>query len=64
VTDEPKETPRVTLEMDGVDFLKLVTGAEQGPTMFMSGRLKLEGDMMFAASIQSMFRLPGAAPAA
>jgi putative sterol carrier protein len=45
--------------MDGVTFLKLVTGAEQGPAMFMSGKLQLEGDMMFAANIQSMFRLPG-----
>lgn len=59
VTDSPVETPRVTLTMDGVSFLKLVTGAEQGPTMFMSGKLQLEGDMMFAANIQSMFTLPG-----
>ncbi len=59
VTDSPAETPRVSLTMDGVDFLKLVTGAEQGPTMFMSGRLQLEGDMMFAANIQSMFTIPG-----
>ena len=60
VTDAPTETARVTLTMDGVSFLKLVTGAEQGPTMFMSGKLQLEGDMMFAANIQTMFRLPGA----
>jgi putative sterol carrier protein len=59
VTDSPTETPRVTLTMDGVSFLKLVTGAEPGPTMFMSGKLQLEGDMMFAANIQSMFTLPG-----
>jgi putative sterol carrier protein len=62
VTDSPTETPRVTLTMDGVSFLKLVTGAEPGPTMFMSGKLQLEGDMMFAANIQSMFTLPGGSP--
>src|SRR5436190_20749948 len=50
---------RVTLSLDGVDFLKLVTGNAQGPALFMSGRLKIEGDLMFSAQIQSMFRIPG-----
>jgi putative sterol carrier protein len=62
VTDEPKETARVTLTMDGVDFLRLVTGGVQGPTLFMSGKLKIEGDLMFSANIQSMFTIPTSAP--
>ncbi|HTG48898.1 MAG TPA: SCP2 sterol-binding domain-containing protein, partial [Gemmatimonadales bacterium] len=54
----PESEPRVTLKMDGVDFLKLVSGNASGPVMFMSGKLKIEGDLMFSAQIQSMFTIP------
>jgi putative sterol carrier protein len=56
---EPSSEPRVTLKLDGVDFLRLVTGNAIGPMLFMSGKLKIEGDLMFSAQIQSMFVLPG-----
>jgi putative sterol carrier protein len=55
----PRSEARVTLKLDGVDFLKLVTGNANGPMLFMSGKLKIEGDLMFSAQIQSMFRIPG-----
>lgn len=51
--------PRVALTLDGVDFLRLVTGNAIGPMLFMSGKLRIEGDLMFAAQIQSMFEIPG-----
>ena len=54
----PESEPRVTLKMDGVNFLKLVSGNASGPMMFMSGKLKIEGDLMFSAQIQSMFTIP------
>ena len=57
---EPSQTPRVTLTLDGVNFLKLVTGNAQGPALFMSGQLRIEGDLMYSAQIQSMFKIPGA----
>jgi len=50
--------PRVTLKLDGMTFLKLVTGNANGPMLFMTGKLKIEGDLMFSAQIQSMFRIP------
>jgi putative sterol carrier protein len=46
--------------MKPVDFLKLVTGNAAGPMLFMTGKLKIEGDLMFAATVQSLFRIPGA----
>jgi putative sterol carrier protein len=58
-TTEPTEDPRVTFKMDGVTFLRLVTGNASGPMLFMSGKLKIEGDMMFAPQIQSLFKVPG-----
>ena len=53
--------PRVTFTVAPVDFLKLVSGNAGGPTMFMTGKLKIDGDLMFAAGVQSLFRIPGAA---
>jgi putative sterol carrier protein len=59
VGDEPTgENPRVTLTMAPVPFLKLVTGQQSGPVMFMTGKLKLEGDVMFASRLTSFFRIP------
>ena len=52
------ESARVTFVVDGADFLRLVTGNAAGPTLFMSGRLKIEGDMMFAASAAGLFTIP------
>jgi len=59
VSEEPAATPRLTMRVGGVDFLKLVTGNQSGPGLFMTGKLKLEGDIMFAAGLASMFRVPG-----
>jgi putative sterol carrier protein len=50
--------PRVTFKIKPVDYLKLVTGNAAGPVLFMTGKLKIEGDLMFAAGVQSLFRLP------
>lgn len=50
---------RVTFTIGGPDFLRLVSGNADGPALFMSGKLKLEGDMIFAASAASLFEIPG-----
>jgi putative sterol carrier protein len=50
--------PRVTIRMDSADFLKLVTG-NANPTMaFMRGKLKVKGDLGFAAQLPKLFRIP------
>jgi putative sterol carrier protein len=55
---DPTSDPRVTLKLNGVNFLKLVSGNAGGPMMFMSGKLKIDGDLMFSTQIQSMFAIP------
>ena len=60
VEKDGAHAPRVTFKLKPVDFLKLVTGNAGGPTMFMTGKLKIDGDVMFAASVQGLFRMPGA----
>jgi putative sterol carrier protein len=52
--------PRVTITMDGADFLKLVTGNANPPMMFMRGRLRVAGDLGFAARLAGFFRIPSA----
>lgn len=54
------ERSRVAFQIDGADFLRLVTGNAAGPVLFMSGKLKIEGDMMFAARTASLFTIPKA----
>jgi putative sterol carrier protein len=54
----PEGEARVTFKLNPVDFLKLVTGNASGPQMFLTGRLKINGDLMFAARVQSLFEIP------
>jgi putative sterol carrier protein len=52
--------PRVTLELDAVDFLRLATGNADPATLFLGGRLGLVGDELFAIEMASFLRIPGA----
>ena len=46
---------RVTLALGMADFLRLVSGKLNGMQAFMTGKLKLTGDMMFAQIMQGWF---------
>lgn len=50
------EPARVTLTLALPDFLKLIGGKLDGMQAFMSGRLRIGGDMMFAQTMQTWFR--------
>ncbi len=54
------ESPRVTLRIGLVDFLRLITGKANGVQLFMTGKLKVSGDMFFAQTFQTWFDRPGA----
>ena len=58
VTRRPKESARATLELDGADFLRLVAGAAEGVELFLTGKLRIEGDLMLTAQLPSLFRIP------
>ena len=60
VSNEPEEQSKVKITTAPVTFLKLVTGQQSGPVLFMTGKLKLEGDVMFASRMTSFFRIPKA----
>ena len=57
-SDSPTQDPKVTIKTSGVQFLKLAAGKASGPVLFMTGKLKLEGDVMLASRLTSFFRIP------
>jgi putative sterol carrier protein len=52
------ESPRVSLRIALADFLRLITGAANGMQLFMTGKLKVSGDLFFAQTYQSWFDRP------
>jgi putative sterol carrier protein len=60
-SDDPGRDPNVTIKLGPVDFLKLAANKASGPTLFMTGKLKLEGDVMLASRLTTFFRIPTAA---
>jgi putative sterol carrier protein len=56
VTSEgASENPRLTLQTNLPDFMRLIFNQADGTQLFMSGKLKLKGDMMFAMQMQNFF---------
>jgi putative sterol carrier protein len=55
------EDPKVTITIDLLSFTRLTAGQAQGPGLFMSGKLKLSGDLMFGARVAGFFDPPRAA---
>jgi putative sterol carrier protein len=60
IDKERADSPKVTITTDIVSFSKLVTGQAQGPQLFMAGKLKVSGDLMFSARIMNFFDRPKA----
>jgi putative sterol carrier protein len=58
VNNPPEHEPKVTLKLGPVDFLKLVTGNAEGPLLFMSGKLRIEGDLLLSARLTGVFEIP------
>ena len=47
--------PTVTLSTDRDSFAALMTGKAQGPTLYMSGKLRIQGDLVLAQRMGSFF---------
>jgi hypothetical protein len=54
----PTADARVTLTLSPVDFLRAVTGTVNVAFLFMRGRVKVRGDLAFAAGLINYFDLP------
>ena len=49
--------PALTLQMSAQDWLDMTSGKANGQMLFMSGKLKLKGDMGLAMKLGSMFSM-------
>jgi SCP-2 sterol transfer family len=54
--------PDLTLELEPVAFLHLVTGIGSPQRLLLTGKLKLRGDLMLALALPRVLRLPGRRP--
>lgn len=50
------ENPNITITMKPADFVDLATGKLDGTMAFMSGKIKIKGDMGLAMKLQSVLR--------
>jgi putative sterol carrier protein len=57
-SEELREEPDLTVEIDCVQFLRLVTGNASGPKLLLKGDLRLDGDLMLATRLPQLFRRP------
>lgn len=49
--------PLVLLSLSDEDFVKLITGKANAQRLFMSGKLKLKGDVMFVTTIRPLYHV-------
>lgn len=51
------DSPNITLTMEDENFVNLLSGKLNGQTAFLTGKLKIQGDMTLAMKLQSVFNL-------
>ena len=57
ISEGPTSTPNLTLQMSAQDWLDMLSGKQSGQMLFMSGKLKIKGDMGLAMKLGSMFQM-------
>ncbi|MBI4515532.1 MAG: SCP2 sterol-binding domain-containing protein [Deltaproteobacteria bacterium] len=58
VTEGAHASPNMTMTMAAQDYVDMITGKLNGQMAFMSGKLKIAGDMGLAMKMQSLFKRP------
>jgi putative sterol carrier protein len=49
------ENPNITITVADQDYIDMVTGKLNGQTAFLTGKLKIKGDMSLAMKLNSLF---------
>ena len=52
------EVPRLTITIDGAEFLRVAVGSSNPVNAYLNGKLALRGDVMQAARLTMLFRIP------
>ena len=56
VTEGPHDSPDITIAMASSDFADMVEGKLDGIKAFMTGKLKVKGNMMLAMQLQTLLK--------
>ena len=57
VTSGAAASPNLTLQISAQDWLDMLSGKQSGQMLFMSGKLKVKGDMGLAMKLGSLFAM-------
>lgn len=57
ISEGPAEKPSIELTMSEEDFIALTKGELNGQQAFLTGKLKIKGDMTLAMKLQSVFNI-------
>lgn len=57
VNEGAAASPNLTLQIAAQDWLDMLSGKQSGQMLFMSGKLKIKGDMGLAMKLGSMFQM-------
>lgn len=60
VNREMTGKPRATITVGPADFMRIITRNAAPPVLFMTGKLRVRGDLAFAAGLMNLFDLPSA----
>jgi putative sterol carrier protein len=58
VLRDPDGAAALMFEIEPAPFLRLVTGQASPMQLYMTGQLRVQGDVMGAARLQTLFRIP------
>lgn len=58
VAEGPHSSPNITISMSAKDYLDMIAGKLNGQMAFMTGKLRIAGDMGLALKLQSLFTNP------
>jgi putative sterol carrier protein len=56
VKEGPAASPSITISMTAQDYLDMISGKLNGQMAFMTGKLRIAGDMGLALRMQSLFQ--------
>jgi hypothetical protein len=55
VVQRVPDDAQVVLQLSAADYLRLITGLADGTDLFITGRMRIRGDLMFAPRVGAMF---------
>jgi putative sterol carrier protein len=58
ISPEPALDPKLSVNINAIEFFNLLSGSSNPMVMFMTGKLKAKGDLALAANLANLFDLP------